>query len=269
MDAGEGLRRIVRTLSVCAWLTLGLGLIIGLVSLINGRSSEAVFLIAAGLALFAILQGISWILAGFSGSDPSNDGVVRWADLRQFRRRKSVKQSAFSSSSRPDLVGVSGWLLLPFIGLFIAILRLVATLKETFPVSQEPVWSALTVPGGAAYHPLWKTTIFYEAVGTLLLLIWTVWLVVAFLRRFPSTPTQYIAWLWLAVAFTIGDAILVAQIPVAKTPFDAKTVGEILAVSITSAIWSAYMLRSRRVKNTFRPAERHREPDRRLSEPSL
>ena len=53
-------------------------------------------------------------------------------------------------------VGIGGWLVLPFLGLVLAPLLVLATLmRDLVPAFDAPTWSALTTPGGPAYHPMW------------------------------------------------------------------------------------------------------------------
>jgi len=87
MAVQEGVRRIVKVLSVLAWSALFIAAVGSIVVLFGAAPGTSVFILGAGLLAFGILQGCGWVVAGFSGNPKGEDGLVRLADLWKSRRR--------------------------------------------------------------------------------------------------------------------------------------------------------------------------------------
>jgi cytosine/uracil/thiamine/allantoin permease len=90
-------------------------------------------------------------------------------------------------------------------------------------------------------------------VGLFLFFVYTTILLFRKSRRFP----RFFIWQFVAVIFTPFVAILWVAATVGAVAADAalnmstKEVGQIIEAVIGAAIWIPYVLRSRRVRNTF------------------
>jgi Protein of unknown function (DUF2569) len=149
-------------------------------------------------------------------------------------------------------VGVGGWLILVAIAVCLSPLRVLVSVVNTFrAVAQDGAWSALTTPGSSAYHPMWASVIVYELLGNLALLVASVALLVLFIQRSRKFPRLFIWIAALTFPFLVVDAWLGSLLPLDEPVLDKDTVKGLMASVVTLAIWVPYMLRSKRVRNTF------------------
>jgi Protein of unknown function (DUF2569) len=148
--------------------------------------------------------------------------------------------------------GIGGWLILPTIGLFVFPLRVGVVLAgDYWPLFERGVWSSLTTPGSALYHPLWAPLLLYEVFCNVVFIVFDGALLVLLFKRARRFPAAFIAFALLNFFFVVSDAVAGWQIPAvaARGPEGfAIEIGRSLAVV---AIWVPYMLRSKRVRNTF------------------
>lgn len=105
----EGIRRVVRVISALAWVVVIIGVALSFVYMHKAQELAAGFSMTA--VAFAVLQGLAWILAGFSGNSPPNDGIVRpWT---WFARKKQAPAPIPTQSAGwrwgSVLIGVIAW----------------------------------------------------------------------------------------------------------------------------------------------------------------
>jgi transglutaminase-like putative cysteine protease len=147
--------------------------------------------------------------------------------------------------------GIGGWLLLPAIGLPFSILRLLTGTAKTWPVFTPEAWNALTSAGGASYHPMWLPLMLFELAGNIGMVVMaclTTWL---FFRRRSSLPRVFIGFVAGSAVFVLADTVLTLTIPSAAAQLTARDWGSAMQSIVSAAIWSAYFLRSERVRRTF------------------
>lgn len=154
--------------------------------------------------------------------------------------------------SRSGPEGLGGWLILVGLGLVFTPLRLVALLMPIYPsIFRNGAWEMLTTPGSQAYHPLWAPLIIFEMVGNGILVLVSLALIALFFRRSRRFPKLYIAFLVAGLLF-IGLDTWLASIVLPDEPLlDPETARELARSLIAVVIWVPYMLRSKRVANTF------------------
>lgn len=149
--------------------------------------------------------------------------------------------------------GIGGWLILIAIGQILGGLRLLASLAQYYRSIDSQLWRdypfALSV----------------EAVLNLLLLAIMVVTTVFFFTKSHQFPTffimQYVASILLypldlgVVALAINAQTGQPISFILEQMINPKEVGQWLALPISAAIWIPYILRSKRVANTFPPRE--------------
>ena len=148
-----------------------------------------------------------------------------------------------------DLRGVGGWLAFFLISLsLLSPLRAYEDLTRTF-------FEAEGATAGLVSSPLWRTykTILWSALGAQVGLSWIAgWLLVTTTRRGSVRWTIGLLWsvtlvlpllTFFAVSSMLGPKMGAAQ---AETAIVTMVAG-----SVWAAVWTAYLLRSRRVKNTY------------------
>tara|TARA_Y100000310_G_scaffold240458_1_gene244281 strand:+ start:2216 stop:2632 length:417 start_codon:yes stop_codon:yes gene_type:complete len=122
------------------------------------------------------------------------------------------------------LKGFGGWLLLPLIGLFLgAALYLVVIILGIILLSLE-----------------FSITNLVSLIGFILMLSITIFVLILFLKKKSKTPSYYIGLIWLGTIIGLINLIL-----------SGGAFGSFVWSVIGAIIWTAYFMKSRRVKNTF------------------
>jgi len=148
---------------------------------------------------------------------------------------------------KPELTGIGGWLGLLAFGQVLGILRLVVSLGQYYTTIDAELWKQFSTAfwGEAALNA--------AMVG---LVLCTTVLLIRHSRHFPS------CFIWqtiFAVVMPLVDLVWLASIfslatdkPISEfLTLDAKEGMKMFAAVISAAIWIPYVLRSRRVANTF------------------
>lgn len=147
----------------------------------------------------------------------------------------------------PELKGIGGWLILVAIGQVLGVLRLISDMARYYAEADAKLFQQFPI------------TLYGEAALNLALLALLIYVTVLFFRKSRKFPLYYI-YQWLAVivvplvsalwvVVTLSMATGQSMSEVAK--FDSKVVGELFAIGIGAIIWISYILKSRRVANTF------------------
>ncbi len=163
---------------------------------------------------------------------------------------QSPLEDAPSETAGPK--GLGGWLILVGLGLGIAILRLLFILVTIFlPLFLQGQWSLLTTQGSEHYHALWGPLIIFEIVGNLALITLAGYLLYLFFTKSHRFPRFFIGYVLLQLLVVIGDFFLANLIPAVASENNTESWTEMFRSIIYALIWIPYMLRSKRVKNTF------------------
>jgi hypothetical protein len=151
-----------------------------------------------------------------------------------------------------DLKGLSGWLILVGIGLFISIIRLSYNLLAVYyPIFTNGTFTAVSTPGLPLYSPLWGPILISETLINGLFVATYAYLVYLFFTKHYLFPKVYIATVIASVVFVPLDAWACSFVLVDQPIFDNNTAKEMARALFALFIWVPYMLVSRRVKATF------------------
>ena len=145
-------------------------------------------------------------------------------------------------------IGLGGWLLLPLIGLFLTPIGGFFIVVEAVPYAKEmegltPTQSFFVVAGLGI-------TILFVVVAPLHLLV-------LMLRRHRTFPRWWVAVTWATVVFAalkvlVGYFVFSSLLLSNDVPVIFRTSPGLFAASLVGAFaWTAYMLDSVRVRNTF------------------
>ena len=149
--------------------------------------------------------------------------------------------------------GISGWLILVIIGLFLRIGMWLHALGTDYLVAWDATqWNVLTIPGGASYDPLWAPALLFELAFMLLFPIFSVLALVLLFQKRMIFPRVMITMLLAILVFKIVDVVLVAQIPLAVKLNGGAFDADLPRVIFQAAIWVPYLIFARRVRATFR-----------------
>ena len=149
--------------------------------------------------------------------------------------------------------GIGGWLILPALGLAISpIWQGIGIVRDILPATNPGVLRTLSDPTSDHYSPLWVPTMAFEAVTSVLIFIFTLWLAyLFFIRKSPRVPRLFIVWLASQVIIRIIDQLLVNSLPLAAEQSRSGVMSDLGRSITNAAIWIPYFIWSIRVKNTF------------------
>ena len=151
----------------------------------------------------------------------------------------------------PHHTGLGGWLVLVAIHQLVRPVRFVMVLVTLFPLMfNQETWRSLTQPGGATYHPVWKTALLVEFSGNLICLFWSLLLLLLFFRKRAVWPRFYAAFLLFVLVFVAFDFWLAGRLPVG-TELQRENMRDVIQVVIAAAVWIPYCFVSKRVRATF------------------
>ena len=155
---------------------------------------------------------------------------------------------AAAAPARDGPEGIGGWLILPTLGILFSPLSALMQIGTYVGIGES--FPLLT--------PAQRVFIVGEAVGILAIsFVLPIVLLVFLFKKMRAFPRFYVVWAIINVAFVfvdlIGAKLLFGHIFEAQNIefFDGDTVKSIVQAIVLVAIWTPYMLQSRRVKNTF------------------
>lgn len=152
-------------------------------------------------------------------------------------------------ADRDSPEGLGGWLVLVAIGLVISPFIIGHGLFDLAGAMSADTWAALTTFGGASYHALWAPLLLVELVANLGQLVFAILMLVLFFQRRTCFPKLMIGFYIAAAVLQGADLMMSSLLPTIQVT--AKDYASLARVVISSIIWSAYLLRSQRVKATF------------------
>jgi Protein of unknown function (DUF2569) len=124
-------------------------------------------------------------------------------------------------------------------------------MAKSHPQFSLTTWEALTVPGHASYHPMWAPVLLFESLANLTLIIGAVFACILFFGKRITFPRFYLAWLIAHPTILLIDYLLCLGLPAITAANRTKAAGVLGWAVVFSLIWGAYLLKSRRVKETF------------------
>jgi hypothetical protein len=148
---------------------------------------------------------------------------------------------------RREMTGISGWLALLAFGQVMGILRLIFNVGQYVQSIDDKVWT---------YFP---TVIWSEMLVNAAMIGFAIWTTVHLFRHSHRFPAFFIVQMICAVLMPLVDLLCVASFFSAalNRPFndffivEPRQVGQAVVGAISATIWITYVLRSRRVANTF------------------
>jgi hypothetical protein len=148
-------------------------------------------------------------------------------------------------------VGIRGWLLLPALGAITAPIVTGVVVAAWLPLIGAEQWNVLPTLVEPAYASTARGVVLATLSATALLFVMSALSLWLFMTKRTSAPAIYIALLWISTAvFTLVVLWSVAA------GFDTETQAvdvsrDLVRDVIGGAIWTWYMISSRRVKATF------------------
>ncbi|MBA3813663.1 MAG: DUF3857 domain-containing protein [Alphaproteobacteria bacterium] len=165
-----------------------------------------------------------------------------------FYKPKKVMESPSSTQYQ----GIRGWLILPAIGLIISPFYEAYALKEYFTmIHSHNAWSMLLDTSLEDYNPLKAPYLLSLLFIVIAEAVYCVLLLFLFFKKKQIFPIAFMVWLWASpsVAFILE----VLNVYIIYEPLGGlyKAGVEYLRSIVSAIIWTAYFMRSKRVKATF------------------
>ncbi len=151
----------------------------------------------------------------------------------------------------PGIQGIGGWLLLPALGIFVQPLKILKDLVDLAPSYAADTWMQLTTAGQPSYHAMWAPTLLFELTANLGLLVFSVLLLILFVKKRSSLPYVFVAFQVGALLVTVTDNLVANLIPAVKQTSAISNWAVAIKQGISLAIWGSYFMMSQRVKSTF------------------
>lgn len=145
--------------------------------------------------------------------------------------------------------GIGGWLLLLAVALVLRPVMYGFSLMRVVNAMSFDHWSQLTTYGSHAYNALWAPLLLLELAHALGQFVFSLLLLLLFFRHRSNFPRLALVAMVIGVVVHIVDASLGSLIPAIKST--SQDSARLVEGIIGTAIWSAYLLQSRRVKATF------------------
>jgi len=159
------------------------------------------------------------------------------------------------NSSIQDYSKVGGWLYLVGIGLVLSTIRTCQSLATDFlPMFWNGTWAQLADSSIGLSGNTVAVLIVVEVAINLALVAFAVLLAFQLSKKSPNFPKNSIFYFVAISVFPILDAVVASFLVPNNSP-SAGQVGSMIGGAISSVIWVLYMLRSVRVKQTFRPRD--------------
>ena len=195
--------------------------------------------------------GANWLLMFIAGGLLA---ALLWLAMRLYHYDPAPLAMRAGTAEETSLPGgIRSWLLLVAIGIVFTPLLALREVWQLRPYFDLTTWNYLAAPGSAHFHPWWAPVILFEMFMYLSLLVLGVLLVVLFFRKRSSLPRLWIAIGLASVVATFIDAAMIRHLPSELFPADAlnKVEAGFVRTLIATGIWTAYFLRSKRVRATF------------------
>lgn len=142
---------------------------------------------------------------------------------------------------------VKGWLLL--LGLIITISPIfIFAIIVKMQMFDNTAWQQLKQAGGNTF--LLQSICIFEMLGNIFILVYSILLVFLFYRKRDTFPKTMIYFYLIDLTFLVVDAVAV-QLIYQQDSWDATTTLNVQRALVSGVVWSLYLLRSERVKETF------------------
>mgnify|MGYP001172127706 CR=1 FL=1 len=152
----------------------------------------------------------------------------------------------------PKIAGLGGWLILVAIGLILSPLLILNTLLTVhLPLLNDGTFNELTSSSSEYFIPGFSLVMSFEVLGNLTLFFFIFYLLYLFFSKSKSFPLFFIYYRVGYLVFILLDIIFVKMVLPGLPMFDAASVRELFSAIFSVVIWVPYILRSKRVKNTF------------------
>jgi hypothetical protein len=161
--------------------------------------------------------------------------------------------SESGSCTCDTVVPIGGWLALVVIQIVLGPLRLTLDLAKNYlPLFTPRPLALMADTRRPSYDPLLLPAVSFEAITKFVLLVGCLYVGWLFFTRSRRTPRAYVVLMAVWTAYNWLDLLLQTQLTAQSAHATLpETVGRATAATLAAFVWSAYFLRSERVRRTF------------------
>ncbi len=163
--------------------------------------------------------------------------------------------------SHPDnsaLTGLGGWLVLVMLGLIARPLVMAKGIADLRPAFWTDYWEQAEAMVRAGHFTVFKILVGGELAVNMMLLSLSVILLVLFFKKRTAFPGLFIGIMFFNALVLAVDTILSGYLLKEANNLAPDESGQLVRTVIYAVIWSLYMLKSERVRLTFRNRRRSR-----------
>jgi transglutaminase-like putative cysteine protease len=154
------------------------------------------------------------------------------------------------ASARAEPLPFGGWLVLVAFGVVLTPFKIAYDALHGLSFLDRAVWNASLDVAGAARN-LMPFVLAFELVSNLVLLTVSIWTLVAFFRRQRIFPFLFILLCVSSIVYRVVDLLLASQVVASDHSTTTADVVGVMRSLIGLAIWGTYVVRSKRVQQTF------------------
>ena len=194
--------------------------------------------------------GINWlmIVIGIFGAGAAAVGNIWY--WRHMIARSALQPTPLVEDYQ--LQGLGGWLILIAIGLCISPFIRIFTIGQNWDgYFSNQVWQTVAMPQGKSYDPLYGPLLIFELLGNIFMFGLNLLLLCLFFSKRRPFPSLFIVLILCQVVFVILDDVGCALIPALQSNATVNDHAEAFRAVIYASIWVPYIMKSRRVKDTF------------------
>jgi hypothetical protein len=172
--------------------------------------------------------------------------LIRW--LQRYDNPSFPKPA---SAQAPE--GIAGWLLLPAFGTLVSPILLGYALYAWRHAFDAGTWATLGSTQDAVLAHWGKIGMFFFLLLGYALLLLSAFLVYLLFRKRRAFPAGYIALLWMVMLWSVISQASFAALGLngSGTVGWIRTISPLVRDAISAGIWTAYIMRSERVRATF------------------
>jgi transglutaminase-like putative cysteine protease len=201
---------------------------------------------------FAV-DDVNWLMVGIASLTLM---LSLWFSYRFIYRRDPPETPQAPIEGAP--VGLSGWLILPAISIFIYPFSVAWSSLELMYIFSAVQWSAVGEDSGTAMLVL----IVFEVMMNLVMIVVSLLMIAMFVTRRRGFPGLFIRFYLFVVAVSVVDLLYLHLLSLPGVEVELVDIRELVRLVVFTVIWGSYFARSRRVKATFTRSLKTKQPQR-------
>lgn len=148
-----------------------------------------------------------------------------------------------------NISGIGGWLLVAIVALFVFMVLNMVDLYEIVALVNSQEFQAVKDPGSISYQPYWMHLVTYDIFFYITAILFILLIGFSIIRRSRRFKSFCVALLLFNVFANIAGLVLY-KIAIPSVDVQASVFSIVLALAL-AGIWIPYVIKSKRIRNTF------------------